>query len=56
MWGAYFDMSAYKCNVAVVIKIGASTHWVLTMPIFWYICQLIAVTTIQITVTILLEQ
>ena len=37
--GAYFCMGAYKCNVLVVIKMGAYVHgvlifaWVLIVPI-----------------------
>ena len=26
MWGAYFHMSAYKCDVVVVFKMGAYIH------------------------------
>ena len=28
MWGAYFCMGAYKCDVVVVIKMGAYIHGV----------------------------
>ena len=31
MWGAYFCMGAYKCDVIVVIKMGAYIHGVLTV-------------------------
>ena len=42
MWGAYFCMGAYKCDVVVVIKVGAYIHevlyfvWVLIIPILRY--------------------
>ena len=31
MWGAYFCMGAYKCNVVVVIKMGAYIRGVLIL-------------------------
>ena len=31
MWGAYFRMGAYKCDVVVVIKMGAYIHGVLIL-------------------------
>ena len=31
LWGAYFCMGAYKCNVVVVIKMGAYNHGVLIL-------------------------
>ena len=31
MWGAYFCMGAYKCDVVVVIKLGAYVHGVLIL-------------------------
>ena len=31
MWGAYFCMGAYKCDVIVIIKIGAYIHGVLIL-------------------------
>ena len=31
MWGAYFYMGAYKCDVVVVIKMGAYIHGVLIL-------------------------
>ena len=34
MWGAYYCMSAYKHNVAVVIKMGAYIHWGAYYPDF----------------------
>ena len=36
MWSAYFCMGAYKCNVVVVIKMGAYFVWVLNILILWY--------------------
>ena len=42
MWGAYFCMGAYKCDVVVVIKVRAYIHevlyfvWVLIIPILRY--------------------
>ena len=33
MWGAYFCTGAYKCNVVVVIKMGAYIQGVLIIPI-----------------------
>ena len=34
--GAYFRMGAYKCNVVVVIKMGAYIHGVLIIQILRY--------------------
>ena len=31
MWGAYFCMAAYKCDVVVVLKMGAYIHGVLIL-------------------------
>ena len=31
MWGAYFCLGAYKCDVVVVIKMGACIHGVLIL-------------------------
>ena len=31
MWGAYFCMGAYKCDVVVVIKMGAYIHGLLIL-------------------------
>ena len=31
MWGTYFRMGAYKCDVVVVIKMGAYIHGVLIL-------------------------
>ena len=38
MWGAYFCMGAYKCDVVVVIKIGIGAYfvWVPIIPILRY--------------------
>ena len=31
MWGAYFCMGGYECDVVVVIKMGAYIHSVLVL-------------------------
>ena len=38
MWGAYFCIGAYKCNVVVVIKMSAYIPGVLCVGAYYPVC------------------